>query len=361
MKRVCNFGPGPAALPLEVLEEVREELLDVGGTGKSILETSHRSPEYSEIHAGTQSLVKELMGLGDQHEVLLLGGGASTQFVMVPMNLLGEGQTADYLVTGSWAKKAMQEAERLGTVRAAANMAQDGVYRRVPRTEDYSCTDGAAYLHLTSNNTITGTQYHEFPKASAPLVADMSSDFMSRPFDMEPFGLVYAGAQKNVGPAGVSVVVIRKDLLQRCRPDLPAMLSYKTHADKGSLYNTPPCFNIYMVGKVLKWIVGQGGLSKMAERNDKKAASVYRVIDGDPDFFRAPVEADSRSQMNIVFRLPNEELEKRFVAEGKQADLIGLKGHRSVGGIRASLYNAIEPAWVESLTQFMREFVRTNG
>lgn len=361
MNRVCNFGPGPAALPLAVLQEASEEFLEIGGTGKSILETSHRSPEYDRIHSEVQELIKELLGLGSGYSVLLLGGGASMQFAMLPMNLRKPGQTADYLITGSWAKKASKEAKVLGQTNIAADMGKDGLFTRVPTSADCTYSNNPAYVHLTTNNTIVGVQYHELPDSPSPLVADMSSDFLSRPFDVSRFGLIYAGAQKNIGPSGLAIVVARDEVLDRCRDDIPAILSYKVHKDKGSLYNTPPCFNIYLTGKVLKWIKANGGVAGMGERSAHRAECVYGAVDQNPGFYRAPVERGSRSQMNVVFRLPTEELEQRFVAQAKDNGMIGLKGHRSVGGIRVSLYNGVELQWAEQLAEYMHEFARVNG
>ncbi|MBW2731578.1 MAG: 3-phosphoserine/phosphohydroxythreonine transaminase [Deltaproteobacteria bacterium] len=359
MKRAMNFSAGPAALPFSVLEEVQAELLDFKGTGKSLLESSHRSPEYDGVHQETQSLFKELIGLGDDYHVAFFGGGASSQFAIAPMNLL-QGGVADYIVTGSWAKKAAKEAKRYGDVNIAFD-AEDGKYTRIPAWDECTFSKEAAYLHITTNNTIAGTQYHRFPEVKAPLVADMSSDFLWAPFDPAPFGLIYAGAQKNIGPAGVTVVIIRQDLLERCKGDVPSMFDYKLQVEKESLYNTPPAFPIYFTGKVLKWIKAHGGLEGMKKRNDQKAALLYGMIDKHSGFFRAPVDKESRSMMNVVFRLPSEELEKRFIAEGKEQGMLHLKGHRSVGGIRASIYNAAELSWLENLTAFMEEFARKNG
>lgn len=361
MTRCYNFAAGPAALPLAVLEEAAAELLDIAGTGKSVMETSHRSSEYAAIHDEAQQRLKRLLALGDDYDVLLMGGGASTQFTAVPMNLLHAGQSADYLLTGSWSKKAYKEAQIVGSARIAVDTAQDGVYTRVPQPEECDFSDDAVYVHLTSNNTMFGTQWTSFPKTKAPLVADMSSDILSRGLDATAFALIYAGAQKNLGPAGVTVVIVRADLLEHCRDGLPSMLSYPVLAKSNSLYNTPPCFNVYMVGKMLKWIEEQGGLAAMGERNARKAEMLYAVIDEDPGFFRCPVAKDSRSMMNVVFRLPNDELEQRFLADAEAANMIGLRGHRSVGGIRASIYNAVETAWVGTLVGFMGEFLRKNG
>lgn len=362
MKRAMNFSPGPATLPLAVLQETVDEFFDFKGTGKSVLESSHRSPEYAETHAETQAAIKELLGLGDNFKVAFMGGGASLQFAMVPMNLLYDGKNADYLVTGSWSQKAVKEAKRYAPVHTAFDpSAAGGAFTKVPTAEACNFSADAAYVHLTSNNTIAGTQYHAFPECSAPLVADMSSDFLWAPFDASRFGLIYAGAQKNLGPAGVTIVVIRDDMLEKCKSDLPSMLDYKLLVKNDSLYNTPPCFAIYMVGKVCAWIKREGGLTAMKQRNCEKADLLYGAIDKHAEFYRAPVDKESRSTMNVVFRLPSEELEKRFIDEAKAQDMQQLKGHRSVGGIRASIYNAAELAWVKALVDFMEEFVRKNG
>lgn len=366
MTRTMNFNPGPACLPLPVLEEAREEFLDFAGTGMSVLEVSHRSPEYDQVHTETQTNIKQLLGLGDDYQVLFLGGGASTQFAMIPLNLLHKGQTADYVNTGAWSKKAIKEAKIVGehagaSVNVAGTGEVDGKFVRIPRPEELKLTDGAAYVHITSNNTIAGTQWHSFPEVKSPLVADMSSDILWRPFEAAKFAMIYAGAQKNLGPAGVTVVVLRKDLLERAQPALPTMLGYGIHAEKGSLYNTPPCFAIYLVGKVLKWIKGKGGLAAMEQENRRKGELLYGTIDRHAGFFTSPVHKDSRSLMNVVFRLPTEELEQQFIAAGKQRHMNGLKGHRSVGGIRVSTYNAVSYDWVKAVTELMEEFVKRQG
>jgi phosphoserine aminotransferase len=366
MTRTMNFGPGPACMPLPVLEEAKEEFLNFGGTGMSVLEVSHRSPEYDQVHNETQALMKELLGVGDDYHVIFMGGGASTQFAMIPLNLLGKGKTADYVNTGSWSKKAIKEAQIIGEAHGATtNLAGtgevDGKFIRVPKQNDLKLTDGAAYVHITSNNTIAGTQWHTFPEVAAPLIADMSSDILWRPFDAKKFAYIYAGAQKNLGPAGVMVGVIRNDLLERCQDGVPTMLSYKTHVAKSSLFNTPPCFAIYLVGKTLKWIKGRGGLQAVEKENREKAELLYGTIDKHDGFFRSPVEKESRSYMNVVFRLPTEELEKQFIEQGKANQMTGLKGHRSVGGIRVSIYNAVGLDWVKAVVQMMEEFVRKSG
>lgn len=361
MSPTLNFYAGPAILPKPVLERARDEMLDWAGTGTSVLETSHRSKEYDAVHYETMKLFKELLGLGDDYTVLFVGGGASTQFAMVPMNFLPVGRSADYVVTGSWAKKALKEAQIVGSSRAAGSTESEG-FTRVPRPDELQLDPAAAYVHLTSNNTIYGSQWHSFPDTgSVPLVADMSSDFLWKSFDANKFHLIYAGAQKNVGPAGVTVVVIRKAWIETANPKLPTMLKYSTHADKDSLYNTPPVFPIYIVRWVLQWVKDNGGLPAMGERNRAKGDRLYGVIDGLGGFYRCPVEKGSRSYMNVVFRLPSEELEAKFVAEAKAVGMVGLKGHRSVGGCRASIYNAMDYQGVDTLATFMEEFVRKNG
>ena len=354
MARVHNFSAGPAALPLPVLERAQRELCDFGKTGMSILEHSHRGKAYDEVHRRANSRLRELLSIPDDYEVLFLQGGASLQFAMIPMNFVPDGGSADYVVTGAWAVKALAEAKRIGKARAAADDNNDGVYTRIPR--DLELDDGAAYLHVTTNNTIFGTQFHELPETSAPLVADMSSDFLWKPFDVNRFAFIYAGAQKNVGPSGLVIVIAKKSLIASAREDVPNILRYSIHAAKDSLYNTPNTFGIYMVGCVLDHIAELGGLEAVEKMNRDKASLIYDLVDGAPDFFRCPVDEGSRSFMNIVFRLPTEELENKFVVEATQHELVGLKGHRSVGGIRVSLYNAITLRSVEALADFMKTF-----
>jgi len=348
-------------LPVAALERAQREMLDWDNTGTSVMETSHRGKEYEAVHNEAISLIAEMVGLTDEYQVLFLQGGASMQFAMVPMNLLSSGQTADYVNTGTWAKKAIAEAKLFGTVNVAWG-GDKGNATQIPKTADLALTAGARYVHLTSNNTIEGTQYHAFPDTKGvPIFCDMSSDFLSAPFDPKPFGLIYAGAQKNIGPAGVTVVILRKDLLEQCKDGIPAILNYKTHAKENSLYNTPPCFAIYMVRNVLAHMKESGGLKAMEAHNQKKAGMIYQVIDGNADFFRSPVEKGARSLMNIVFRLPNEALEEKFVAEGKKRRFLGLKGHRSVGGIRISTYNSCPLEACEAVSGFMKEFAKANG
>lgn len=362
--RVHNFGAGPAALPLPVLERVRGELLDYRGSGMSILEASHRSALYEEVHDGAMTSLRRLLGgdaLGDDYEVLLMGGGARTQFGLVPWNLLPEGGSPDYLITGRWAEMAAAEAGKRGPVREAYTSAPTG-HDRVPGPEELRLDPDAAYVHYTSNNTIYGTQFHEVPEAGpAPLVADMSSDVLSRPLDLARFGLIYAGAQKNLGPAGVTVVLVRRDLLERSPPGLPDTLSYARVAAKRSLLNTPPVFAVYVLRLVLDDLRARGGLPAAAERNREKADLLYSAIDASGDFYRGHARPESRSWMNVTFRLPSPELEERFLGAAADEELVGLKGHRSVGGVRASLYNAVELHSVRALVGFMEEFRRTEG
>lgn len=359
-KRVFNFNPGPSALPLEVLEKVQGELLDYQGTGMSIIESSHRSAQYEEINNAAIALVKELLGLGDNYKVLFVGGGASLQFAMVPMNFLREGQVGAYADTGAWANKAIKEAKLFGKTEVLFSSKEEG-YKRVPKPSDIKLPANCAYLHVTSNNTIWGSQYHAFPETgSVPLICDMSSDIASRRLDFTKFAMIYAGAQKNLGPAGVTLVIIRDDFLAKAKEGLPTMLSYGTHAKELSLYNTPPVFGVYVMRLVLEWIKRQGGLKAVEKVNETKKNHIYGLMDKYPDYFRGPIDKDSRSWMNLTLRLPNEELEKKFIAEAKAAGFIGLKGHRSVGGIRVSLYNAVPLEAAEKLAQFMEAFKKAN-
>jgi phosphoserine aminotransferase len=358
--RIHNFNPGPAALPLAVLEEAREEFLDFKGSGMSITEVSHRSALFEGVLDDAIVRFKRLLKLSDSFKILFLQGGASLQFSMVPMNLLPEGSSADYINTGTWAKKAFKEAEILKKAHKVIASSEDRNYCYIPK--EFSVNPDAAYLHITSNNTIEGTQWSTFPNAgSVPLVSDMSSDILCKPFDPSPFGLIYAGAQKNLGPAGVTVVIIREDMLERVPKDIPTMLRYTTQADKNSLYNTPPCFAIYLVQLVLKWIEETiGGLEAMERRNREKAELLYGFIDKN-DFYHGTADVDCRSMMNVTFRLGNEDLEKKFVAEALKEGLGGLKGHRSVGGCRASIYNALGLDAIQNLVDFMKTFADKNG
>ncbi|NLG84563.1 MAG: 3-phosphoserine/phosphohydroxythreonine transaminase [Firmicutes bacterium] len=359
--RVYNFNPGPAILPLPVLNEIQRDLLDFAGTGMSILEVSHRSKEYEAVHLETEASLKELLGLGDDYRVLFLGGGASLQFAMVPLNFLPTGATADYILTGSWSEKAYEEAGRIGRVHIAAS-SKDTNYDRIPHPDEIRLSPNPAYVHITSNNTIYGTQWASLPSfGEIPLVADMSSDILSRRFDATKFALIYAGAQKNLGPAGVTVVIIRRDMLEKVPSHLPVMLRYDIHAKNNSLYNTPPAFAVYTVMLVLRWVKSQGGIAAIEARNKEKAALVYAAIDESGGFYRGHARPEARSLMNVTFRLPSEELEKAFLAEAKAAGLVGLKGHRSVGGLRASIYNAMPGEGCRVLAEFMRDFARRNG
>jgi phosphoserine aminotransferase len=358
--RILNFSAGPAILPVGVLEQAQRELVSLPGIGMSILEVSHRSKVFEHILLEAEANIRALANVPSNYRVLFLQGGASLQFAMVPMNLLAGGATADYLVTGVWATKAADEARKIGNVHVAATTKAEQ-FSRIPRAEEIVLTPGAAYAHMTANNTIYGTQWKELPDAgSVPLVSDTSSDMFSRPIDVSRHALIYSGAQKNLGPAGVTLVIIREDLLARSPASLPAMLSYAVHAENRSLYNTPPVFAIYLVGLVVKWIQEQGGLSGVATVNERKAGRLFGEIDR-TGFYRGTAQKESRSLMNVTFRLPSEELEKQFVREADEAGFDGLKGHRSVGGIRASIYNAFPEDGVDALTAFMREFERRNG
>ncbi len=358
--RIHNFNAGPAALPLPVLEEIQASFLNYAGSGMSIAEISHRSKAFDAVINDAVARTRRLIGLGDDFEVLFIQGGATMQFCMIPMNFLGDGDSADYVNTGTWSTKAIKEAKILGkSVRVAAS-SEDANFSYIPKGIAFA--GDAVYAHLTSNNTIKGTQWADFPDTGAvPIVCDMSSDFMSRPIDTARFGMIYAGAQKNIGPAGVCMVILRKDLLARVPANEPSMLKYTTFAEKNSMYNTPPCVAVYMVQLVLKWLEETiGGLDKMAALNEEKARRLYALIDGS-DFYRGTAAVDSRSRMNVTFRLPTEDLEKRFVAGALENGLGGLKGHRSVGGCRASIYNAVTLAGIGALIAFMKEFERTNG
>lgn len=358
--RVHNFNAGPAALPLEVLEQIQAEFLDFKSSGMSITEISHRSSLFEGVVDEAVSRTKSLLGLGDDFVVLFIQGGASFQFCMVPMNLGLEGHPLDYINTGTWAGKAIKEAQLLGKdVRVIAS-SEDRNYSYIPW--DFEADGKASYLHITSNNTIKGTQWHRFPETrGVPLVCDMSSDIMSRPFDPKPFGLIYAGAQKNIGPAGSALVIVRKDMLERVPKGIPSMLSYTSFSESNSLYNTPACFVIYTVSLVLRWLEEKvGGLAKMEVHNREKAALLYAAMD-ESDFYRGTADVDSRSLMNVTFRLPTEELEGIFVKEAAAQGMSGLKGHRSVGGCRASIYNAAGLDAVKDLVGFMKEFEKRNG
>ncbi|HKQ51022.1 MAG TPA: 3-phosphoserine/phosphohydroxythreonine transaminase [Pyrinomonadaceae bacterium] len=359
-ERIHNFSAGPAVLPLPVLEEAQRELISLPGVGMSVMEISHRSKTFDEIIGRAERGVRELMGLPDNYHVLFLQGGASLQFSMIPMNLLPRDGSADYIVTGSWGKKAVKEAKREGAVNVAATMA-DGGFTRTPGDDEIKLDPKAAYVHITTNETIEGVEWKREPEVGdVPLIADASSDIMSHPVRAEKYALIYAGAQKNMGPSGVTLVIIRDDLLERIPDNLHTMLDFRTHVQNKSLYNTPNTWGIYIIDLVCKWLKGKGGLIGMGRENEEKARLLYDAIDA-TDFYRGHADPDSRSIMNVTFRLPTEELEKKFASEATAAGLDGLKGHRSVGGIRASIYNAFPREGVEALVHFMREFERTNG
>jgi phosphoserine aminotransferase len=358
--RVFNFNPGPSTLPLEVLKIVQGELLDYRGTGMSVMESSHRSPEFDEINNQAMALAKEIMGLDDSYKVIFVGGGASTQFAMIPLNFLHEGQIGAYVDTGTWSSKAIKEAQIIGKMHLAASSKEAG-YGFIPKQADLKYPSDAAYLHITTNNTIKGTQYHYIPETGGvPLFADMSSDICSRPLDYKKFDLFYAGAQKNLGPSGATMVVIRENMLEKCKDGLPTMFDYRTHTTKDSLYNTPPAFGIYIIKLVFEWIKKQGGLAGIGKINQEKKDIVYGMMDKYPDYFKGTAQKDSRSWMNLTFRLPSEDLEKKFIAESKKAGLVGLKGHRSVGGIRVSLYNALPLEGAKKVAEFMEDFKKAN-
>ncbi len=360
IKRVFNFNPGPAILPLEVLEQAQAEMLDFKGTGMSVMEISHRSKEFEAVIQTAEADLRELLGIPSNYKILFLQGGASLQFAMLPMNLRAAGTSADYIVTGSWGKTALKEAQKLGTARVAASTEADG-FKNLPEKLDLD--PKAAYLHFTSNETIHGVEYfvEPTPPADVPLVCDASSDFISRPIDVSKYGLIYSGAQKNAGPSGVVMVIVREDLLERTPANLPVMLDYKALSASGSLHNTPPSFSIYIVGLVFKWAKKLGGLAAIEKINRTKAEIIYKAIDNSGGFYRGHALPAARSIMNIPFRLPSEELEEAFAKESKSAGLIGLKGHRSVGGMRASIYNAMSIEGTQALSDFMAEFLRKNG
>src|SRR5918911_757266 len=359
-ERIFNFSAGPAVLPLPVLEQAQRELVSLLGVGMSVMEISHRSKTFDEIIGSAERGVRELLGLPENYHVLFLQGGASLQFSMVPMNFLPEGRSADYIITGSWGKKALKEAKREGTVNVAATTA-DGGFTRVPGADEIKLDAKAAYVHITTNETIEGVEWKAEPDVGAvPLFADASSDIMSHAIPVEKYALIYAGAEKNMGPSGVTLVIIRDDLLGRIPDGLHTMLDFRTHVENKSLYNTPNTWGIYIIDLVCKWLQGKGGLAGMERENEEKARLLYDAIDA-TSFYRGHADADSRSIMNVTFRLPSEELEKKFAQEATAQGLDGLKGHRSVGGIRASIYNAFPLEGVEALVSFMKEFEKKNG
>ncbi|TWG29582.1 phosphoserine aminotransferase [Geobacillus sp. C56-T2] len=357
MKRAYNFNAGPSALPLPVLERAQRELLNFQDTGMSVMELSHRSKEYEAVHQAASERLKRLLDVPDDYDVLFLQGGASLQFSMVPMNFLAEGQIGCYVLTGAWSEKALKEAQKIGATTVVAS-SKDANYTYIPSLDEVKWPKQAAYVHITSNNTIFGTQWREFPDVPVDLIADMSSDILSRPFDVSKFALIYAGAQKNLGPSGVTVVILRRDLLDRIPDGLPTMLDYRTHQKSRSLYNTPPTFAIYMLSLVLEWVEEQGGVPAMEARSRQKAAVLYDAIDESGGFYQPHAEKGSRSLMNVTFTLPSEELTNTFLAEAKERGFIGLGGHRSVGGCRASIYNAVPLEACEALASFMNDFRR---
>jgi len=362
-KRIFNFNAGPAALPLPVLERIREELLDLRGSGMSVMEMSHRSPEYESINAEAEQKLRSLLAIPDDYAVIFVQGGGSLQFSMVPMNLCLPGKPVDVLHTGAWTAKAISELKKGFPYNIAASTESEK-FARLPRRDEIKLSPDASYVHICTNNTIEGTQWTAIPETGAtPLVADMSSDIASRPIDVKKFGLIFAGAQKNLGPSGVTVVIVRKDLAERADKNLPTVLQYRTHIKDKSLYHTPPTFAVYVVGLVLEWIESLGGVSGIEKRNDAKARLLYDTIEASGSFYRCPVEQSSRSKMNVVFRVAggDEVVEKQFAKEAAAAGFAGTPGHRSVGGMRISLYNAVTHEAVEALTGFMREFHRARG
>ena len=358
--RIYNFSAGPAMLPLPVLEQAQRDLVALPGVGMSVMEISHRSRTFEDLLQAATSGIRDLAGIPSNYKILFLQGGASLQFSMVPMNLLQKGSSADYVDTGAWAVKAVKEARHVGIVNVTGSTKADN-YNRIPAQGELHLTPGAAYVHITTNNTIEGTEWKTLPDvADAPLVADASSDILSGPIEVGRFALIYAGAQKNLGPSGVTLVIIREDLLARSDHSLPTMLSYKVQAENNSLYNTPNTFGIYILGLVTQWLKSLGGLAAIGRINERKAARLYAEVDR-TGFYRGTAQRASRSLMNVTFRLPNEALEKSFDTEATAAGFDGLKGHRSVGGMRASIYNAFPEEGVDALVQFMREFERTRG
>jgi phosphoserine aminotransferase len=356
MNRALNFNAGPAALPEWALKEAQNELLNFRNTGMSVMELSHRSKDYEAVHNEAIGSLRSLLSISDDYEVLFLQGGASLQFSMVPMNLLSKDKTAYYTLTGSWAEKALKEAKKVGKTEIPISSKENN-YKNIPTFDAASIPSDAAYLHITSNNTIYGTQWQQFPTdLKVPLIADMSSDILCKPLNMEQFDLIYAGAQKNLGPSGLTVVIMKKELLSRSSDELPSMLNYNTYAKNNSLYNTPPTFGIYLLSLVLKWVEQQGGLQAMEKINNQKAALLYDEIDQSEGFYNGHATSDSRSNMNVTFTLNSDEATKAFLAQAKEAGFVGLNGHRSIGGCRASIYNAVPTENVERLAQFMREF-----
>jgi phosphoserine aminotransferase len=361
IKRAYNFNAGPSALPLSVLKKAQEELLDFNGTGMSLMELSHRSKEYEEVHQRAIDLMRELLDIPSEYEILFLQGGASLQFTMIPMNFLSKDKSAGFVMTGAWSEKACSEAKLFGEVYQAASTKETN-YNRIPGFDELHYRPTDAYLHITSNNTIFGTQWSQFPDTGdVPLIADMSSDILSKPIDVRKFAMIYAGAQKNLGPSGVTVVIIRRDFMEQANSPVPTMLRYDIHAKNNSLYNTAPTFGIYMLNLVLSWAKELGGLTAIAKQNEQKAGLIYDTIDASNGFYKGHAEADSRSLMNITFTLSDGELEKKFLSQAKQAGFVGVNGHRSVGGCRASTYNAVPVEACETFKEFMVNFQKANS
>jgi len=360
-KRIYNFSAGPAILPEDVLKEAQEDLMALPGVGMSILEISHRSKTFDAVMEQTKADIKSLLNISDDYSIMFLQFGASLQFSMVPMNIMPPKNSADYIVTGSWSKKAVKEAKRIGDVNIAATT-EETTFNRIPKQEELKLSGDASYVHFTSNNTIYGTQFKSEPETgNVPLVCDASSDIFHKKIDVNKYGIIYAGAQKNMGPSGVTMVIFRNDLLERSSDELPTMLNYKTHVEKDSMFNTPNTFGIYIIGLVAKWLLNMGGLDKMYDTNKHKAGILYDCIDNSNGFYKGHAEKDSRSLMNITFNLPAEELEKKLIADALSAGFSGLKGHRSVGGLRASIYNAFPTKGVEDLVKFMKDFQAKNS
>jgi phosphoserine aminotransferase len=359
LARIFNFSAGPAALPQVVLEQAQAEMLDYAGSGMSVMEMSHRSKEFVAIAAQAEADFRDLLGVSDDYHVLFLQGGATTQFAAIPMNITAAGDTVDYIDTGSWSSKAIKEAAKYCKVNVAAS-SKDSRYDHIPAIDSWQLSANARYLHICSNETIGGVQFKDFPEVDVPLVADMSSDFLSRPVAVERFGIIYGGAQKNIGPAGLTVVVVRKDLCGKARGITPGTLDYAVQADADSMSNTPPTYTWYLAGLVFAWLKDQGGLQAMAELNQRKAAKLYATIDNS-NFYHSPVQAAARSAMNVPFTMPDAELDGRFVSGAEERGLSGLKGHRSVGGMRASIYNAVPEAAVDGLVEYMNEFEHEHG
>lgn len=360
MSKIYNFYAGPAVIYDEVLQQAKEEFSDFAGTGMSVLEISHRAKAFDTVMLEAEANMKELMGLGGDYRVLYLQGGASTQFSMIPMNFLQQGRTADYILTGTWSEKALKEAKKIGRTHTVYD-GSELRYTHVPGEDELNFSSNPVYVHMTTNNTIYGTEFDYIPGVKAPLIADMSSDILSRPMAFDKFSLIYAGAQKNLGPAGVTAVIIKKDLLESAGDVCATMLKYSTHADKNSLYNTPPVFSVYMVNLVLRHIKALGGLAAVEKTNREKAAYIYDAIDCSGGFYKGHADQKSRSLMNITFTMADSGLEKKFVAEGEAEGFIGIKGHRSVGGLRASVYNAMPVEGAKALADFMKEFMKQNG